>query len=305
MASNSNRSTASIAGLVTPCCPQVKAICIAACVISLVGCATSAEGPNVSTEVAVPARCLEHPKAIAHLPADETRSYSAAHAAYVRAEAAEAKGDMQAAREAYAEAVTADPSHGLARLALAEAHWATDNDLERIQRHLAAAVVLLPRNPRAHLRFADACAQLDLAEIARTHWSCAIELKADLPTAHAELARYALTAGKPAEATRHIRSALGSDAKNYRYHLLLADSLQAEGEARPAAHAAEQAAVLVGRSAALYRKAARLHEDANSTDDADRLNRIADEIDPPPEGRKLRPLRRARRAKKRSKRRRK
>ncbi len=252
----------------------------------------------------MPTRCLQYPTAIAQLKPDVERSYSAAHVAFVRGEAAEAEGDLQAARTAYAQAVTADPSHGLARLALAEAHWATDNDLERIQRHLAAAVVLLPRNPRAHLRFADASAQRDQPEIAQIHYLCAVELQPDLPTAHAQLARHALGADKPADATRHVRQALSSTPGNYRYHLLLADSLKAQGRLQPAAEAAEQAAKLVARSAALYRKAARLYEDAGSNDDATRLRRVADELDPPPAARKLRPLRKARRAKKRSKRRR-
>jgi len=251
----------------------------------------------------VPSECLKAPQQYAQLDPTGPRSFVKAHEAYSRGQTLMDAGQTGPAQDAFTQAVQADPSHGLARIALAEAHWLTDNNAPLIREHLAAATLLLPNNPRAHLRFADINAELDEGKVAARHYRCALALSPDLTAAHVRLARHALGAGQAAEAEAHIRAAIAAEPKQYLHLILLSQALKAQARTRDAAKAAEDAAVLKGTSAPLYRRAARLYEDASAPKDALRLRRIADELDPPKEARDLRPLRKARPRKKRKRRR--
>lgn len=302
MAPNSNRSTARMGAVVNPCGQGTEALSGAtaglglALALALAGCASSPEPrARVADRPDVPERCLAEPRAHADLAPGRPRSFLAAHEAFSEGQSAQAAGDMEAARAAFERAVTADPTHGLARIALAEAHWRTDNDAEAIRAHLAAAVLLLPENPRAHLRFADASAELGDLDAAVTHWRCALTLKPGLPAAHVALARHLLGAENPEEAEAHVRAALAEEPSDYRHHVLLAQALEGQARLDAAAAATARAAELVGRSAPLYRRAASLFDRAGAPERADRMRALADEIDPPRERRDLRPLRKARR----------
>ena len=229
-------------------------------------------------------RCLARPAALA-LPLNpgQPRDFLRAHEAFEAGRGLAEAGRAEEAKAALEAAVAADPGHGLAHLALAEAHLLTDNDVQAIRRHLATAVVLLPSNPRAHLRFANASAEAHDPEAAVVHWRCALGLKAGLAEAHAQLARYLLATGQPSAAEVEIRAALAAEPEAYPHHVLLAEALEAQA-------AVERAARLVGRSAALFRRAAILYAGAGATTEADQMRAEADELDPPRAPRDLRPL---------------
>lgn len=250
----------------------------------------------------MPTECLKAPQQYAQLDPTGPRSFVKAHEAYTRGQTLMEAGQTGQAQAAFTQAVQADPSHGLARIALAETHWLTDNNAPLIREHLAAAALLLPQNPRAHLRFADINAELDEGEVAARHYRCALTLSPDLTAAHVRLAKHALGASQAAEAERHIRAAIAAEPKQYLHLVLLGQALRAQGRPQDAAKALEGAAVLKGTSAPLYRRAARLYEDAQAPKDALRMKRIADDLDPPKKTRSLRPLRKARPRKKRKRR---
>lgn len=285
--------------------PSKPAIALISLLAGVVGCASGqATQAPTPAPAAVPARCLDVARPYAAPAVDRPKSFLEAHEAFVAGQAAEAEGDTEAAQAAFAKAVAADPDHGLARIALAEAHWLTDNDVEAIRGHLASAVLLLPDNPRAHLRLADAQAELGAHAQALVHWQCALDLKPSMVAAHIALARHYLDRGKPVAAERHVRSALEVEPEDYRHHSLLAQALAGQTRFAPAGEAAARAAELVGRSAALFRRAAGLFDKGDRPARAAEMRAQADRIDPPAEKRKLRPLRKRKRRGKAKRRRR-
>ncbi|MCA9550362.1 MAG: tetratricopeptide repeat protein [Myxococcales bacterium] len=267
---------------------------LAASLALLVACAgppPQRARPKPAVATPVQDRCLVRPTALAlPLNPELPRDFLVANEAFEAGRALAEAGQPLAAMERFEDAVAADPGHGLAHLALAEAHLFTDNDVQAIRRHLATAVVLLPSNPRAHLRFANASAEANDPEAAVTHWRCALALRPELAEAHAQLARYLLAAGQPLEAEAEIQAALKAEPDAYPHHVLLADALEAQARPLDAARAVERAARLVGRSAALFRRAATLYDAARAEGDADEMRAEADRLDPPAEPRALRPL---------------
>lgn len=262
------------------------------------GCAAPPRA-RPATEVVVPSACLVHPQRFAQLDLSQPRSFLRAHEAFARGRERMEAQEMAEAQAEFEQAVKADPSHGLARIALAETHWLTDNDVQVIRRHLAAAVVLLPENPRAHLRFADVSAELNDSEVAIQHYECALALSPGLARAHAQLGAQLMRAGRLAEAEEQLRAALKIEPEEYRHRIVLSQILEAEARPKDAAAEVERAAKLVKTSAALFRRAARLYDAAPAPADADRMRAAADALDPPAEARELRPLRKARPAPKR------
>lgn len=311
MAPNSNRSMASLMGAVVtrhersrndnlsfPLAPTLVAALAAGCAGPGPTRAPPPDAPEVS------AACLLHPKAQALPVPDGPRDFFAAHEAFQWGTKHADESRPQAALEAFTRALAADPGFGLAHLGKAEAHLLTDNDTAAIRAHLATALVLLPDNPRAHLAYAGASAEAGAAEAAETHWGCALELKPGLSEAHAARARFRLNAGRAAEAEVDARAALAPDPTAYRLQLLLAEALEAQDRPRPAAEAVEAAAVTVSRSAALFRRAARLYAKAGAEADAARMTARADTLDPPAPARDLRPLKKRKRRRRRKTRRR-
>lgn len=258
---------------------------------------------NGRAKSTVASECLQGPKQAAKLAEEPERDFGRADTAYRIGVELATSGDHAAAQEAFERAVRADPMHGLAHLALADTHLYTDNDQSKMHQHLAAAVVLLPENPRAQLKYAELESDRDNAEAAIRHWQCALALKPGLADAHYGLARVFLRTAKPAAAEKEVRAAIATDTKNVRFQMLLADVLEAKGEPLGAAKAAEAAAEIVESSAALYRRAGTLYAAAGDEDAASRVRRVADRIDPPAEERDLRPLRKARKKRKRRRRR--
>lgn len=243
----------------------------------------------------MPTACVRHARAIYTPDPNAARKFLVAHEAFSTGETAAEAGDYATARSHFEAAVGADPQFGLGHLALAEAMLFTDHTPDQRQRHLAAAVVLLPDNPRAHLLFAGASAEIEAHEVAERHWRCALKLKPSLVEAHAELARHYLAHGQAPKAEKEARAALALEGDKYGHFVLLGRALEAQGRSKAAGAALEQAAEKVGRSAALYRQAARLYENGNAEDDAARMRAVADRLDPPSRPRDLRPLRKARR----------
>lgn len=208
-----------------------------------------------------------------------------------------AEGDHIGALAAYRRALAADPVHGLTHLAKAESHLVTDYDVEQMRHHLATAVVLLPTNPRAHLRLANFAADVGEKEVAVTHWRCALELKPSYAEARFFLARHLVATGSVAEAEVELRRVLAEGKRTVTTLVLLAEALEAQGKLLEAAQRVEEAAQEAKTSAVLYRRAGTLYESASSPLSARRVRAKADRLDPPPKTRRMRPLRKRRRKK--------
>lgn len=243
---------------------------------------------------AIDPTCLADPKQRVTLDPQADRDFDRADASYSIGEELFESGDYTAALEAFRRAVTLDPMHGLAQLELAQAHLYTDNDHGAMYRALASAVQLLPRNPRAHMRYAALAADAQQTDVAIRHFECALALKPGTTEARYALAKQYLKKQDALAAEEQIRRALQDDQSNAQAHVLLGDVLEAKGEPLAAGQSVETAARMVKKSAVLYRRAGSLYEVAGDEAAAARVRQVADEIDPPQEKRDLRPLRKAR-----------
>lgn len=239
--------------------------------------------------------CLVYPHRHAVLKTNGRRDTAAAQAAYEEGLALAAKGDHAGALAAYRRALAADPVHGLTHLEKAQSHLLSDYDVEKMRRHLATAVVLLPKNPRAHLRLANFAADVGETSVAVTHWRCALELKPSYAEARFFLARYLVASGRAAEAETELRRVLADGKRTVATLVLLAEAMEAQGKLLEAAQLIEEAAREAKTSAVLYRRAGALYESASSPMSARRVRAKADRLDPPPKSRRMRPLRKRRR----------
>lgn len=278
-------------------------------VVALCACETSngvheppPAKPAPAARPAVDPACLADPVRRVTLDLEADRDFDRADASYGIGEELFDSGDYQAALEAFARAVQLDPMHGLAQLALAQAHLYTDNDHPKMFSALASAVQLLPRNPRAHMRYASLAADAQETDVAIQHFECAIALKPTTTEARYAIAKQYLKKGRAEDAEKQIRLALETDPKNAQAHVLLGDVLEAKGQPRAAAESVEKAARMIEKSAVLYRRAGGLYEVAGAEAEAARVRRVADQIDPPKEKRDLRPLRKARKKRRRRRR---
>jgi len=205
------------------------------------------------------------------------------------------RNQHEKAINAFANALRNDPMHGLAHLEKAESHLFVDADAAVIRDHLLTAVELLPQNPRAYQRLGEAMAAVGDEDAAIRHWRTALSLRPGLVDARLQLATMLVGTGALDEAREHLEKAVRQEPKNVRARVRLGEVLETASRPGDAARQIEFAAQMVGRSAALYRRAAKLYESAGEDPQARRLRRKADEIDPPPPARDYRPLRRARR----------
>ncbi len=260
------------------------------------------EPPPPSAEAAVVGRqaaksrnpCLTAALESVEIDPRQPRNYRLAKARFDEGVALQSQGLHAEALERFQKAVGEDPTFGLAHLEAALSHLYTDNAHEALLKHLSAAIVLMPRNPRAQLQFAQLQKELGAPKLAEQHFGCAVELNPTLAPAHESLARLLLNEGRVAEAERRARVAVRLAPMKTTYRVLLADILTRRQQWTEAGAEVELAAQQVGRSAALYRRAAQLFAKGGAYTDADRLRAVADRIDPPPERRKLRPLLRRR-----------
>ncbi len=273
-----------------------------ALVVSVCACETS-NGVHESeparpvakpSEPAIDPACLADPKQRVTLDAEADRDFDRADASYSIGEELFETGDYSAALEAFQRAVQLDPMHGLAQLELAQAHLYTDNNHDAMYRALASAVQLLPRNPRAHMRYAALAADAQQTDVAIQHFECALDLKPGTTEARYALAKQYLKKQNAVAAEAQLRRALQDDQSNAQAHVLLGDVLEAKGEPLAAGQSVETAARMVKKSAVLYRRAGSLYEVAGDEAAAARVREVADAIDPPREKRDLRPLRKAR-----------
>ena len=227
----------------------------------------------------------------AQIDREGPRDFREAKLAFDRGIGLQQNGRHAEALVEFRNAVAADPTFGLAYLEAAFSHLYTDNAPDALSRYLSSAVILLPKNPRAQLQFARFQREVGDAKLAERHFGCALAAAPQWATAHESLARLYLTQGRIDEAETRARSAVTLAPDETTYRVLLADVLSAREMWMEAGAEVERAAQQIGRSAALYRRAADLYARAGANGDADRLRAVADEIDPPPERRRLRPLR--------------
>lgn len=235
--------------------------------------------------------CLERPRRLA---APETAPWDTNQArdAFDRGTRLEASGEWGAAERAYAAAVELWPGFGLAHLRLAEALAYTGGSARQRVAHLSAALLDLPRNPRAHVRLADALEETDDAPGALVHLGCALALDGRLDDARRHAVRLALELEGPAAAEARLDPLLhtGPSASDW----IVASDVYAAGGNLDGAADAMQKAAQTAKSAPLYRRAAGLWERAQNPERAEAAKDRADALDPP-ERRKMRPLRPSRR----------
>ncbi|MCC7384197.1 MAG: tetratricopeptide repeat protein [Deltaproteobacteria bacterium] len=206
------------------------------------------------------------------------------------------QGRHPEALAAFKKAIEADPEHGLAYVHAAQSQQFVDDDLKEIHRLLSRALELVKDSPRAHLRFAEACAAIGDDGAADRHFHRALELKSEWADAHLAYAAFLERVSPPRHdrALASLRTAARLEPSDTRIRVQLADVLDRTGAHQEAAREMENAAVAVGKSAPLFRRAAELYELASAPRDAERMRKIADRIDPPPPKAKKRELRPAR-----------
>lgn len=209
---------------------------------------------------------------------------------FEKGKAFEDRGELREAIDAYARALEADELHGLAFLHKAENHLRLDDDPQVARILLKEALDLLPDNARAHLRYAEAAARLGFDVEAETYLKKAIALRSDLAEAHVLLAQHYEKTKRIEEAAQSLQAAAKTNPADIQVRVALVGLLDQLGRVDQAAQEMEAVAVHTKKSAPLYRRAADLHDRANRAADADRLRAIADEIDPPPQARKMREL---------------
>lgn len=238
--------------------------------------------------------CTRSPRRWAQLDPGAPRRFSVAKPAFERGLALQQDGRHREARSAFKEAVSADPTFGLAHLEAGISHLFTDNAKGPMTTHLAAAVLLLPQNPRAHFRFAQVQQETGAPGVAEVHYRCALGLAPNYAPAHEALARLLLTRARLDDAEHHARTATALAPSEVTYRVLLAEVLTRKKRWLEAAVEVERAARQVSRSAALFRRAGDLYAEGGSDAQAARMRSQADILDPPPTRRTLRPLRRRR-----------
>jgi tetratricopeptide (TPR) repeat protein len=237
-----------------------------------------------------PGPCLERPTQIA-VDDPAPKDPRAARAALERGAGLAEAGRWAEAEGAFRAALEADPGLGLAHLGVAEALAYTGGPPDARRAHLAAALVDLPRNPRAHARFGDALAATGDREGALRHLRCALDLKPSLRRARRRAAHLALEREGP-EAAAELMAPLLAEGTETSDLLLAARVHTAAGDPGAAAQAMTSAA-RAAESAPLFRRAAALWTRAGKAGRADAAAARADALDPRPE-RELRELRPAR-----------
>lgn len=260
-------------------------------IITAVGITACASHRSTPEEPRVAAVCLERPTASSGgVAVAEAPDRTASNEAYQRGLAQADQGEHAAAIETFAAAIAADPTNAAAHLSKAESHLAWDGDMEATRHHLAMALVLAPDTARAHVRFAQYLSGTGDPDGAAIHYRCALSLDPKLTDARVELATQLINAGHHAAALFELeRVASTNQEVGFRLQALMASALEGQGRFAPAAEHMEKAAEAT-RSAVLYRRAADLLVRAGDEARAEALRSKADEIDPPPERPKMRPL---------------
>jgi tetratricopeptide (TPR) repeat protein len=215
-------------------------------------------------------------------PASRPRDVAQGKAFFDQGLALEEQGRRREAVEAFAQASAADGEHGLAYLHEAENRLILEEDPIAVQPILKRAVELLETNPRVHLLLADALSVSGDGAGAEAHWKRAIELQPALVEARFHLALELERRGKVDEAVVQLTEAAKAAPGNVPVRVTLANLLAHSGKHHDAAKEMEAVAVLAASSAPLYRRAADFYEAASKIEDASRLRKIADKLDPPP-----------------------
>ncbi len=241
--------------------------------------------------------CLDHPKTVATISGGG--NYEAAAAELDKGLAAQEAGDPMLAQEHLQKAVEIDPGLGLAYLTLAEVQLFLGTYPDERAQNAARAILLLPENPRAQLRYAETQRELENGTVAALHARCAVQRRPDYAEAHQLVARIERDANRLPSALVAAKEVTRLSPDDHTRWVLRAEIEEAMGNFKDAAHSMKKAAEGVAKSAPLFRRAAELATKAGDSKGAQRLQTEADRLAPPPPERKLRPLKRKRRRRKR------
>jgi len=269
--------------------------------LAFIGCASrsvapSTEAPTVHKPGPATAVCHELPERHRlDLAADLSRDFEAAQAAFAQARAKSQVGDLPGAMPLYEESARLDPTFGFAHLGLAETQLLLGTDRDRTLAHAATAADLLPNTPRAHHVLARVLKERGAVRPARIHLMCALELRPSLHQARADLAILQIEERSFSDAVSTLNELTQRQGPEVQTQVLLARAYAGMKRWSDAGEAMERAAQRAGQNAVLLRRAARLYDKGGFEELATTARLRADAIDPPPEGRDLRPLRPSRR----------
>ena len=221
--------------------------------------------------------CVERALRFAGRASGVQRQSTLAWASFQRGQKYVKEYDWVLAEESFREALKLNPELGLAHLELAEVLAHTGGSTETRRRHFAAAVLDLPRNPRAHHGFADTLENLGDVQGALKHLRCALELRPSLRRARRQATRLALEL-EGFDAAHQLLLPLLNQPKVS--DLLLAGEIYAAGQNLQASAQAIQEAAQVSASARLHQQAALAWTRAGDTSRAQAARRRAQELDP-------------------------
>ena len=204
------------------------------------------------------------------------------------------EGNHEEAIKIYEQALQVDPKLAIAAFEQAVSLFYVGQDFSKMKPLLAFAVEAFPNNPRARLYYGRVLANLNRIQLAQQQLKKSFELRPDFVEPRMELAEVYERNGQYPAAQEQLEAVLKKHPAKLQARIRLAELHARQTKYEEAAREIERAAVQAGRSAALYRKAAKWYSSAGKSIEAQRMETTADEIDPPRKQRDLRPLRKAR-----------
>jgi len=222
------------------------------------------------------------------------RNPAVAYDLFKKARKLSVEGNHEEAIKIFDQARQVDPKLTIAALEQAISLYHIGQDFLRMDPLLASAVQAFPNNPRARLYYGRVLSKLKRFNQAKIHWRKAIDLRPDFVEPRKELADLLEAEGTFPAAQEQLEAVLTKHPLDLQARIRLAELYARQKKFESAAIEIERAAVQAGRSAALFRKAAKWYSSAGEPQKASEMGRWADKIDPPRKQRDLRPLRKAR-----------
>ena len=222
------------------------------------------------------------------------RNPAVAYDLFEKARKLSVEGNHEEAIKIYEQARQVDPKLQIAAFEQAVSLFYIGQDFTKMEPLLASAVQAFPNNPRARLYYGRVLANLGRAQQAKVQLQKAVELRPDFMEPRMELADALEKEGEFASAQKQLEAVLQKNPLDLQARIRLAELHARQKNFASAAKEIERAAVQTGRSAALFRKAAKWYGSAGKAQEAVRMEKYADKIDPPRKQRELRPLRKAR-----------
>ena len=222
------------------------------------------------------------------------RNPAVAYDLFKKARKLSVEGNHEEAIKIFDQARQVDPKLTIAGFEQAISLYYIGQDFSQMEPLLASAVQAFPNNPRARLYYGRVLAKLERSDQAKVHWQKAIALRPDFVEPRKELADLLEVEGKLPAAQEQLEAVLTKHPLDLQARIRLAELHARQKKFDAAAREIERAAVQAGRSAALFRKAAKWYSSAGESQRALEMGKLADKIDPPRKQRDLRPLRKAR-----------